>query len=278
MSGIIYTSFGFGKPTEDEEYGKFQEEEWAIVQRKKINEYASYHNIPLKVIDYDNKHMVKILQNFEPTRDIYSKTHAIYVLSAIAAIFDFCESEHDTFYWLHLDMVIRRPDINVFDVFKLNDDTIYCWSYCRASYGRHKDWDYNKYEMRKSVCKEFDIPFRKDDEQIHWTCNASNIIMNKDGAIKLRDIILKHMDFMNNPVSFSVIEETIIEVAKMIDSSLSIKEMWQVPTIGLYEGRHFPQTFKFENGDDPPSEHDNSIFIHFWGLNKKNIPAFYEER
>ena len=274
---IIYTSYGFGKGSDA--YGQFEEEEWSIVQREKIKDYCERNNIELKVIDYDNPYMVKILNNFEPTRDKYSKTHAIYVLSAIAAIFDFCDSEYDTFYWLHLDMVIRNPDINIFDTFEFHDNSIYCWSFCKSSYDCHAEWDYLKREWRKSVCNEFGITIPEGDE-IDMTCNASNIITNKRGAFNLRDAILNNMDFMNNTVSFSVIEETIIEVASMISDKVVVKQVFDLPTIGKYEGKHFPQDFR-KNEDhklymENTETHDDAVFIHFWGLNKKTIPDFYK--
>lgn len=281
MSNVIYTSYGFGKPNNDDQYGKFHDEEWASIQRNKINAYCSKNNIDLKVIDYDNKYMAKILSNFDSGNDIYSKSHSVYTLSAIAAILDFCDTEHDMFYWLHLDMVIRNPNINVFDVFRLNDDSIYCWSFDKALYNHenncYTEWEKCKLDMRKAVFRAFDINFPENKDSIHMVCNASNLIMNKNAAIKLRDVLFNHIDIINNMVSFIVIEETIIEVINIISDNIVVKDISKVPTIGDYLGKPFPQTFKWENGDDPIETHKDAIFIHFWGKNKQNIPEFYEQ-
>jgi hypothetical protein len=280
MSNIIYTSYGFGRPNNDDKYGKFHDEEWASVQRNKINTYCSNNNINLKVIDYDNRYMAKILSNFDSCNDVYSKSHSVYTLSAIAAILDFCDSEHDIFYWLHLDMAIKNPNINIFDVFKLNDDSIYCWSFDKALYSHdnncYNEWEKCKLDMRKAVFNAFNIEFPEDTDSIHMVCNASNLIMNKNAALKIRDTILNTIDFINNTVDFIVIEETIIEVINILSENIVIKDISKVPTIGDYSGKPFPQTFKWENGDDPIETHNDAIFIHFWGKNKENIPAFYE--
>ena len=47
--------------------------------------------------------------------------------------------------------------------------------------------------------------------------------------------------------------------------------------VNEYEDKPFPITFKPKYGDPDPLSHEDSVFIHYWGENKKDISKFYKE-
>jgi hypothetical protein len=268
MKNVIYTSYGFG--TGQGGHGHFENKEWSKIQRKKINEYANRHNICLKVIDTNNKYMAKILSTIEPNRDINSKNHSVYTLSAIAAILDFCDSDDDLFYWLHLDMAINRMDVNVFDTFDISDDDLYCWAW--EDFKLEHQWDSAKFKMLKEICRSngLDVP----EERLNKKCNASVLILTKQCGLKFRDTILNQINFFENPPSprIGFIEETVVEAVEAV-TDINVKGEYYLrkkqPTL--------PINFVSHLGYDKNQEY-NSVFVHFYTDNKRYIPEFYKDR
>lgn len=267
MSNALYTSYGFG--TGEGGHGHFEGREWTKIQREKINEYGSRHNLNLKVIDHDHKWMSKILSSVEPDKDIHSKNHSVYTLSAIAALLDFCETDDDLFYWLHLDMAISNMDINVFDTFEIKDDHFYCWEW--QDFYLDREWDRIKLNMLDSLLRAND--FNVDTISKHKKCNASVFIATKQSALNFREA-LNMLDFINKPADPAIgfIEETIVEAISYIDDSIIIKD-----AASFNNGTIKPIWFCTKEGvEDPIGAYNDCVFVHFWGQNKNLIDKFYE--
>jgi hypothetical protein len=271
MSNALYTSYGFG--TGEGGHGHFEGREWTKIQREKINEYGSRHNLNLKVISADHKWMYKILSNIEPDRDIHSKNHSVYTLSAIAALLDFCETDHDLFYWLHLDMGIANMDVNVFDTFTIPDDRFYCWAW--EDFYLDREWDKIKFNMLDSLTRANDIKIQTTSPK---KCNASVFIANKTAALKFKEA-LSNLDFINKPADPSIgfIEETIVE-------ALGNTNLIDIGDSAIFNDR-FANTecrpicfFDKKEKKDPLGAYDKCVFVHFWSEHKSQIPAFYEDR
>jgi hypothetical protein len=276
----MYTSWGFGGKDSGECNISFKKNaDFMSIQRKKIPEYCDRHNIPLTIIGYEHRYMKRILNNFDPPIHHESKKHAIYTLSALAAIFDFCETDFEEFYWMHLDMVFNKPDINIFDTFELEEDTVYNWEWSDMWRYGYDDWQDQKFRMRRMLMAYFNIPYNSEDENLHYFSNCSTIMMTKNTALKFKETILSNMNFLDHCVEFLYpIEETFMEVINYLRDDITFKDCVRggVKTVNEYEGKPFPITFKPKYGDPDPLSHEDSVFIHYWGLNKKNIPAFYE--
>lgn len=275
----MYTSWGFGGQNSGSCNHNFKNQEFLDIQRKKIPEYCGRHNIPLHVIGYDNNRMKQIFNHFDRDIPADSKKHAIYTLSALAAIFDFCDSPYEEFYWMHLDMVINKPEINIFDTFELDDDTIYNWEFVDMHTYGYDSWQDTKFRMRRMLFAWFNVPFDPRDEKLHLFSNCSTIMMKKNAAIKFRDAILEYFDFFTYLVhDIYPIEETFMECINYLCDDLTFTHIRDVKTIGEYEGQPFPITFKPMWGDPDPCDHKDSVFIHYWGEHKKTIAQFYRDR
>lgn len=270
MSNIVYTSYGFG----GELHKGFENTEWAILQRYKISEYCAQHSIPLKVIDKENVWMKQILSNVERKRSPDNKAHAVYTLSAIAAVFDFCESDFENFYWLHLDMALNNDDINIFDLLDMRDHHIYVAAihFKKADH----DWWNTKESWLSAVMDNVNWCPKLGTEHerlLQTKINASLIFMNKKTALELRDIIVENFNFFSDDFSDSTyfIEETILEMANAVSETnnqrLRVKN-WKEGVRA--NASCIPMA---QNGNPTPS-----VFIHFWGAQKDEIPAYYDHK
>jgi len=279
LNKAMYTSFGFGKVGGKSCNFNFENDEFLSIQRRKIKEYCDSHSIPLHAIGYNHKYMSRILSNTDPELENDSKKHSVYTLSAIAAIFDFCDSEYDEFYWMHLDMVFNKPDINIFDTFEINDDTIYNWEWASMYTYGYDDWQKEKFRLRRNLLDYFGIKYDVDDVNLHFFSNCSTIMMKKKAAIRFRDAILEHIDFINTKNSnICHIEETVMEVINYLYGDINMAPIHSIKTINEYEGELFPITFKSVYGQEDKCNHKDSVFIHYWGENKKDIADFYRAR
>lgn len=279
MNKVIYTSYGFGDQNSASCNEHFKNNNFVTIQRQKIPEYCSMHNIPLHIIGYDNKHMSKILNNFDPQVPKEQKRHAIYTLSALAAIFDFCETDFNEFYWMHLDMVFNKPEINIFDTFEIYDDIVYNWEFCPMDTYGYDDWQDKKFRMRRLLMAYFNIPYDPNDKNLQYFSNCSTIMMTKKTALKFKETILEHMNFFNTIVeSLYPIEETFMEVVNYLRDDLQFRNIGGIKTINKYEGKRFPITFKPKWGDPDMCDHSDSVFIHYWGKHKDDIEEFYKNR
>ena len=272
MSNIIYTSYGFGT---SEGYGQYENTDWAAVQRKKLPDYCDTHSIPLRVIDENHHWMKKIFNCVERDREIKAKTHAAYTLSAIAAIFDFCDSDFDQFYWLHLDMAINYGNINVFDLLDIQDNQIY--TAVLTFEQSNAEWDQTKQKWLKSVMQQTGIPVSR--KSLHANVNASLIFMNKKTAIQLREIVEDNFNFFHDDFETNTpfIEETVLEMAHAIAEAQS-KPLCVVEwTAGMKEGAtHTPSGTEKRDLDVMTKDKSHSVFIHFWGIYKDRIVPYYE--
>jgi hypothetical protein len=279
VNKAMYTSFGFGNINSGGCNHHFKNAEFLNIQRKKIPEYCARHNIPLRVIGYDHKYMIQILSNFDPDVKFEEKRHSIYTLSALAAIFDFCESPFDEFYWMHLDMVFNKPEINIFDTFEIDDDVVYNWEFCHMDTYGCDDWQHQKFKMRRLLMAYFNIPYDPNDIRLHYFSNCSTIMMTKTTALKFKEAILEHMNFFDTKIDcLYSIEETFMEVVSYLRSDLSFRNIGSVKTINEYKDKLFPITFKPVWGDPDLGDHSNAVFIHYWGKNKDDIEKFYRDR
>lgn len=285
MKNVIYTSYGFGV---GELHGQFQNEHWTTIQRDKINNYCEKQNIALKVIDYENKFMKALLKNLEPHRDIDKKSFSVYTLSAIAAIFDFCETTHEQFYWLHLDMAINRDDQNIFDLLQIKDDHLYVWEIWNGNDQSYRyndtqniDWHTKKMNWLISLHDQTNIDL--DDYFLKTIVNASTIVMNKNTALKFRNTVTKYVNIFSDNLKYNwsqriyddelgFIEETILEI---------VDGIWKNTDNDNAKICNYGQLLKSGNTTvDWPDyylqhKHSEAVFIHFWGGNKKLIPDFY---
>lgn len=279
MNKAMYTSLGFGNANSGNCNIFFKNADFIDVQKTKIQQYCARHSIPLQIIGYDNKYMSQILNNFDPHINMQEKKHAIYTLSALAAIFDFCETQFDEFYWMHLDMVFNKPEINIFDTFEIDDDVVYNWEFCPMDTYGYDDWQDQKFRMRRLLMAYFNIPYDPNDKNLHYFSNCSTIMMTKKTALKFKQVILDHMNFFGTKISYLYpIEETFMEVVNYLEKDLEFKNIGGVKTIKKYEGKKFPLTFKQKYGDPDTLTHEDSVFIHYWGKHKEDIVQFYRDR
>jgi len=272
MSNVIYTSYGWG--TGEGGHGHFDGREWTEVQREKISEYCRINSIDLKVIDTEHKWMSKILSTIEPDKDIHSKNHSVYTLSAIAALLDFCESDHDLFYWLHLDMAIGNMDVNVFDTFYLPDDRLYVWA--KEDFYLDRDWDRTKLGMLDNL--ERATGSKISPEYKRFKVNASNVIASKSCAKKFREVLLNQVNFLENPPNPAIgfIEETVIEAVEAA-SDIEVGDFYTFNDKCVYDKSLIPVNFCEWDGYNSSFPY-NSVFVHFWGERKFSIPQFYRDR
>jgi len=275
MSNAIYTSYGWG--TRKEGHGHFEGREWTDIQRVKINEYCNNHSIDLKVIDTEHKWMSKILSTIEPDKDIHSKNHSVYTLSAIAALLDFCETDYDLFYWMHLDMAINRMDINIFDSFTIPDDKFYCWAW--EEWKMEQDWDRIKFGMVDNLKKATNA--NAEDGYQYGKCNASVLIANKTCAKKFADTVLNKVNFLDNvpDPSIGFIEETVVEVVESV-SDIEVGDSGTFNYTHAKDPECVPINFcprPFATAYNSDLEF-NSVFVHFCCESKFSIPQFYIDR
>lgn len=286
---VIYTSYGFGRNSSD--FGHFENREWAKIQKKKIKEYCQRHNIQLKVIDYDNKYMKSILKNFDREKSEWEKLHETYTLSAIAAIYDFAESENENvnFFWMHLDMAINQMYKNIFDFMNLKNNEIYCYvsilnkdTYPR----RNKDneielihWDKIKLSWLDGLCKKSNLDVDVFDKDF-IICNCSIITMNKTAAKTFVNILNNCCNIFddNFTLSHPIIEETILELVELesrrtkTDFTLKCPMSFLKPEFTVHSPfSHYPT---YQNSKNP-----NLTFVHFpLKENKHKIVNFYQTK
>jgi hypothetical protein len=103
-------------------------------------------------------------------------------------------------------------------------------------------------------------------------------MMRKKVAIKFKEAILKYIDFVNTKNSnIGHMEETAIEVINYLCSDINVARIHSIKTVNKYEGKKFPITFKPVYGHIDTRNHEDSVFIHYWGENKKDIVKFYKD-
>jgi hypothetical protein len=286
---VIYTSFGFGR--NNNSFDHFQNKKWAQIQRKKIKEYCRINSINLKVIDYKNKYMEKILDNFVKEKSFDDKPHEIYTLSAIAAIYDFLYSEnsHLNFFWMHLDMAINQMRNNIFDFFDIKKDEAYCSVAINSKdeYPRRDingnieliDWDKDKLKLLQSLSNHSNLKidaFGKDFTMY----NCSIIALNKKTAKTFVETLDSVCNIFSDEFECStpVIEETVFELVHLYarknnidlhfksDIDLLKQEYRNFSPFGCYPD--------YKNKMNP-----NLTFIHFTlKENKDKIVDFYKNK
>lgn len=288
-NNVIYTSYGFGR--NNNSFGHFQNKEWAKIQRNKIKEYCKTNSTTLKVIDYKNKYMAKILENFVTDKTFDDKPHEIYTLSAIAAIYDFVHSKdnNSNFFWMHLDMAINKMNQNIFDFFDLKKNEVYCSVAINSKdeYPRRDidgnieliDWDKHKLKLLESLSNHsnFKVDVFGKDFTIY---NCSIIALNKETAKTFVEILDSVCNIFSDEFecSIPIIEETIFELVhlyarrKNIDlnfkSDMDLLKPW-------YRNLSPFACYPYHKNKTNP----NLTFIHFTlQENKDKIVDFYENK